>query len=129
MAEKFMVGDLVRHKTGGPTMVVTGYTYGMVKCWWPGKTHHGQDFTEETLEPAQHEASASGIDGCEQKTLICPHPSLLTSEPDAGHRPDQQHQPGRHRGREGTGGSDWGGEGESAGEVIKGQLSATASSR
>jgi uncharacterized protein YodC (DUF2158 family) len=55
MAEEFKPGAMVRHKTGGPTMVVTGYTYGMVKCWWPGKTHHGQDFTEETLEPAKHE--------------------------------------------------------------------------
>jgi uncharacterized protein YodC (DUF2158 family) len=58
MAEKFKAGDMVKHKTGGPKMLVTGYTYGMVKCWWPGKTHHGQDFMEETLEPEDEPKTA-----------------------------------------------------------------------
>jgi uncharacterized protein YodC (DUF2158 family) len=59
MANKFKPGDMVKHKPGGPHMLVTGYTYGMVKCWWPGKTHHGQDFMEETLEPVKDEPTTA----------------------------------------------------------------------
>ncbi|RPE02925.1 DUF2158 domain-containing protein [Candidatus Pantoea deserta] len=30
----FMISDEVRHKEGGPAMVVTGYASGMVECRW-----------------------------------------------------------------------------------------------
>ncbi len=48
----FVVSDEVRSKNGGPPMVVTGYSSGMVECrWYDGYGVKREAFHEEELMP------------------------------------------------------------------------------
>lgn len=57
----FLVSDNVKAKTGGPSMVVTGYASGMVECrWYDGFSVKREAFREDELVPGdpqlRHEA-------------------------------------------------------------------------
>ena len=46
----FLVSDNVKAKTGGPSMVVTGYASGMVECrWYDGFSVKREAFREDEL--------------------------------------------------------------------------------
>lgn len=56
----FLVSDEVKPKNGGPAMVVTGYSSGMVECrWYDGFGVKREAFHEDELIPGdrrvQHE--------------------------------------------------------------------------
>ena len=55
--QKFKIGDEVRHKSGGPKMVVKGYAGEEVICeWFDQSTLHEKAFHPDTLkkyEPRQ----------------------------------------------------------------------------
>lgn len=48
----FLVSDEVRPKKGGPRMVVTGYSSGMIECrWYDGFGVTREAFREDELIP------------------------------------------------------------------------------
>ena len=48
----FLVSDEVEPKKGGPRMIVTGYSSGMVECrWHDGYSIKREAFREEELRP------------------------------------------------------------------------------
>ncbi|MGO1310703.1 MAG: YodC family protein [Kluyvera intermedia] len=48
----FLVSDEVRPKKGGPRMVVTGYSSGMIECrWYDGFGVKREAFREDELIP------------------------------------------------------------------------------
>ncbi|MTD39294.1 DUF2158 domain-containing protein [Erwinia sp. CPCC 100877] len=48
----FMIGDGVRHKSGGQRMIVTGISSGMVECrWYDGYSVRREAFHEDELQP------------------------------------------------------------------------------
>ena len=50
----YMVSEEVRRKNGGPRMVVTGYSSGMVECrWYDGYGVKREAFREDDLAPAE----------------------------------------------------------------------------
>lgn len=50
----FMIGDEVRHKSGGQRMIVTGLSSGMVECrWYDGRSVRREAFREEELQAGQ----------------------------------------------------------------------------
>ena len=50
----YMVSEEVRRKNGGPRMVVTGYSSGMVECrWYDGFGVKREAFREEDLTPVK----------------------------------------------------------------------------
>lgn len=50
----FLVSDEVKRKAGGPGMVVTGYSSGMVECrWFDGYGVQQEAFREEELIPGE----------------------------------------------------------------------------
>lgn len=57
----FIVSDEVQHKDGGPAMVVTGVSSGMVECrWFDGYSVRSEAFREEELVAASCEISMAG---------------------------------------------------------------------
>jgi len=49
----FVVSDEVKSKKGGPPMIVTGYSSGMVECrWYDGYGIKREAFREDELLPA-----------------------------------------------------------------------------
>ena len=49
----FLVSDEVKPKNGGPGMIVTGYSSGMVECrWHDGYGIKREAFREDELQPA-----------------------------------------------------------------------------
>ncbi|MFJ2975064.1 YodC family protein [Kluyvera sp. NPDC087067] len=50
----FLVSDEVRPKNGGPRMVVTGYSSGMIECrWYDGFGVKREAFREDELIPGE----------------------------------------------------------------------------
>lgn len=48
----FLVSDEVKPKKGGPRMIVTGYSSGMVECrWLDGYSIKREAFREDELQP------------------------------------------------------------------------------
>ena len=48
----FLVSDEVKPKKGGPRMIVTGYSSGMVECrWHDGYSIKREAFREDELQP------------------------------------------------------------------------------
>lgn len=48
----FVVSDEVQPKTGGPRMIVTGFSSGMVECrWYDGYGVKREAFREDDLAP------------------------------------------------------------------------------
>ncbi|HHA2012352.1 TPA: YodC family protein [Enterobacter hormaechei subsp. hoffmannii] len=48
----FLVSDEVKPKNGGPCMIVTGYSSGMVECrWHDGYSIKREAFREDELQP------------------------------------------------------------------------------
>lgn len=58
----FVVSDEVKPKNGGPSMIVTGYSSGMVECrWYDGFGIKREVFREDELLPGdgrEHRDSA-----------------------------------------------------------------------
>ncbi|NUU69079.1 DUF2158 domain-containing protein [Enterobacteriaceae bacterium BIT-l23] len=53
----FMIGDEVRHKSGGQRMIVTGISSGMVECrWYDGRSVRREAFHENELQPEHLDA-------------------------------------------------------------------------
>lgn len=47
----FVVSDEVKPKNGGPSMIVTGYSSGMVECrWYDGFSIKREAFREDELQ-------------------------------------------------------------------------------
>lgn len=52
----FLVSDEVQAKNGGPYMVVTGYSSGMVECrWYDGYAVKREAFREDELMPGERQ--------------------------------------------------------------------------
>ncbi|MBV8874444.1 MAG: DUF2158 domain-containing protein [Metakosakonia sp.] len=50
----FLVSDEVKAKNGGPRMIVTGYSSGMVECrWYDGHAVKREAFREDELVPGE----------------------------------------------------------------------------
>ena len=50
----FLVSDEVKPKNGGPCMIVTGYSSGMVECrWHDGYGIKREAFREDELQPGE----------------------------------------------------------------------------
>lgn len=50
----YKVSEEVRRKNGGPRMIVTGYSSGMVECrWYDGFGVKREAFREEDLAPVK----------------------------------------------------------------------------
>ena len=50
----FLVSDEVKAKNGGPRMIVTGYSSGMVECrWYDGHVVQREAFREDELVPGE----------------------------------------------------------------------------
>ncbi|AUU91717.1 MULTISPECIES: YodC family protein [Enterobacteriaceae] len=50
----FLVSDEVKAKNGGPRMIVTGYSSGMVECrWYDGHVVKREAFREDELVPGE----------------------------------------------------------------------------
>jgi uncharacterized protein YodC (DUF2158 family) len=55
MSESFVVGDVVRLKSGGDPMTVEEVDGNDISCvWFEGKKPHRQTFVAATLKPYQH---------------------------------------------------------------------------
>ncbi len=55
----FLVSDEVKPKNGGPRMIVTGYSSGMVECrWHDGYGIKREAFREDELQPGGRTATS-----------------------------------------------------------------------
>jgi uncharacterized protein YodC (DUF2158 family) len=58
----FLVSDEVKPKKGGPRMIVTGYSSGMVECrWYDGYGIKREAFREDELKPGMDGKSATRL--------------------------------------------------------------------
>ena len=75
----FMVSEEVTVKEGGPRMIVTGYSSGMVECrWYDGYGVKREAFHETELVPGEGSRPAEEVG----KGFINPRPDVaLTSHP------------------------------------------------
>lgn len=58
----FLVSDEVKPKKGGPRMIVTGYSGGMVECrWHDGYGIKREAFREDELQPGTGSTSGTRL--------------------------------------------------------------------